>query len=166
VVADDGAVAVGTRDVFSEQELARLRGFPEITRAELIKYSPWPALTRGSCANSRVSAAFADQYRSNPDGGRIVLFTSGQHQGPLRASPPTAPPLHQMRQIPLPGDSSRFDYASLDASRGLAFVACDANATLLTVDLNTWQVTGSNMVGAGPDVLAYDPAAQHLYVAA
>jgi hypothetical protein len=38
VVADDGAVVVGTRDVFSEQELARLRGFPEITRAELIRY--------------------------------------------------------------------------------------------------------------------------------
>lgn len=29
---------MGTRDVFSEQELARLRGFPAITRAELIKY--------------------------------------------------------------------------------------------------------------------------------
>jgi 3-oxoacyl-[acyl-carrier protein] reductase len=27
--------------------------------------------------------AFADQYRSHPDGGRIVLFTSGQHRGPL-----------------------------------------------------------------------------------
>jgi len=31
-------VVVGTRDVFSEQELGRLRGFPEITRAELIRY--------------------------------------------------------------------------------------------------------------------------------
>jgi len=31
-------VVVVTRDVFSEQELAQLRGFPEITRAELIKY--------------------------------------------------------------------------------------------------------------------------------
>jgi TnpA family transposase len=29
---------VATRDVFSEEELGRLRGFPEITRAELIKY--------------------------------------------------------------------------------------------------------------------------------
>lgn len=38
MVVDVGAVVVGTRDVFSEQELARLRGFPEITRAELIKY--------------------------------------------------------------------------------------------------------------------------------
>lgn len=31
-------MVVGTRDVFSEQELGRLRGFPEITRAELIRY--------------------------------------------------------------------------------------------------------------------------------
>jgi Domain of unknown function (DUF4158) len=29
---------VATRDVFSEQEMGRLRGFPEITRAELIRY--------------------------------------------------------------------------------------------------------------------------------
>jgi hypothetical protein len=29
---------VATWDVFSEEELARLRGFPEITRAELIRY--------------------------------------------------------------------------------------------------------------------------------
>jgi hypothetical protein len=35
---DDGTVVVATRDVFSEQEMGRLRGFPEITRAELIRY--------------------------------------------------------------------------------------------------------------------------------
>ena len=29
---------MATRDVFSEQEMGRLRGFPEITRAELIRY--------------------------------------------------------------------------------------------------------------------------------
>ena len=29
---------MATRDVFSEEELAHLRGFPEITRAELIRY--------------------------------------------------------------------------------------------------------------------------------
>ena len=35
---DGGVVRVATRDVFSAEELARLRGFPEITRAELIRY--------------------------------------------------------------------------------------------------------------------------------
>ncbi len=29
---------MATRDVFSEEELAQLRGFPEISRAELIRY--------------------------------------------------------------------------------------------------------------------------------
>jgi len=33
-----GVVGVATRDVFSAGELARLRGFPEIARAELIRY--------------------------------------------------------------------------------------------------------------------------------
>jgi DNA-binding beta-propeller fold protein YncE len=45
-------------------------------------------------------------------------------------------------------------------------VACDHNAALLTVDLNTWQATDTKPVGADPDVLAYDPNAQRLYVAA
>jgi len=35
---DGEVVDVATRDVFSAEELARLRGFPEITRAELIRY--------------------------------------------------------------------------------------------------------------------------------
>ncbi len=29
---------MATRDVFSEEELAQLRGFPEIGRSELIRY--------------------------------------------------------------------------------------------------------------------------------
>jgi hypothetical protein len=33
-----GVAGVAARDVFSAGELARLRGFPEITRAELIRY--------------------------------------------------------------------------------------------------------------------------------
>ena len=45
-------------------------------------------------------------------------------------------------------------------------MACDGNATLLTVDLATWQVTGTATVGDAPDVLAYDQSAHRLYVAA
>ena len=55
---------------------------------------------------------------------------------------------------------------ALDTENRLAFVACDASATLLTLDQTTWQVTGTNSVGDGPDVLAYDPLAHRLYVAA
>ena len=55
---------------------------------------------------------------------------------------------------------------SLDSGSRLAFVACDGNATLLTVDLNSWQIVDHHRVGQDPDVLAYDAGAQRLYVAA
>jgi DNA-binding beta-propeller fold protein YncE len=54
----------------------------------------------------------------------------------------------------------------VDAPRRLAFIACDGNATLLTLDLRTWKVTGSDEVGDDPDVLAFDGSLRRLYVAA
>jgi DNA-binding beta-propeller fold protein YncE len=54
----------------------------------------------------------------------------------------------------------------VDAPRRLAFVACDGNAKLLTLDLRTWKVTGTDDVGDDPDVLAFDSSLRRLYVAA
>ena len=54
----------------------------------------------------------------------------------------------------------------VDPASRLAFVACDENATLLTLDLRTWKVTGSAQVGDDPDVLAFDRSLRRLYVAA
>jgi DNA-binding beta-propeller fold protein YncE len=54
----------------------------------------------------------------------------------------------------------------VDAPRRLAFVACDGNATLLTLDLRRLAVTGKASVGGSPDVLAFDTALRRLYVAA
>ncbi|MFF2111638.1 YncE family protein [Rhodococcus koreensis] len=54
---------------------------------------------------------------------------------------------------------------TLDPPARLAFVACEDNATLLTIDLDSWQVTGTAGVGEHPDVVAYDQGAQRLYVA-
>ncbi|MGW3472184.1 YncE family protein [Saccharopolyspora sp. NPDC000995] len=48
----------------------------------------------------------------------------------------------------------------------LAFAACDRNDELLTVDIDTGAVVGTTPVGHQPDVLAYDPSAHRLYVAA
>ena len=45
-------------------------------------------------------------------------------------------------------------------------MACDHNDTLLTVDLTTRTVTAATTVGQNPDVLAYDPGAHRLVVAA
>ena len=152
----------------------------------------------------------------------VAAATAGCHSGtPAPARIPL--PLVEVAQLSLPGDSSRFDYESLDPQRGLlfiahlgasqlievdvrarrvtrtiasiagvhgvlvvpglpgcdhdhglaldppdrlAFVACDGNAALLTVDLTAWTVTGSEGVGNDPDVLSYDPAARRLFVAA
>ena len=54
----------------------------------------------------------------------------------------------------------------VDSARRVAFVACDGNARLLTLDLRTMRVTGSFAVGQAPDVLAFDPGLGRLYVAA
>jgi DNA-binding beta-propeller fold protein YncE len=69
------------------------------------------------------------------------------------------------RRMPLPGCDHDHGLA-LDPAHRLAFVACDANATLLSVDLDTWQILDTQRVGDDPNVLAYDPGAGRLYVAA
>jgi DNA-binding beta-propeller fold protein YncE len=70
-----------------------------------------------------------------------------------------------VRRIPLPGCSH--DHGLLvDATRRLAFVACDGNAKLLTLDLRTMKVAGVATVGDSPDVLAFDSSLRRLYVAA
>ncbi len=70
-----------------------------------------------------------------------------------------------IRRVPLPGCDHDHGL-NVDSPDRLAFIACDGNAALLTLDLNTWQITGTAAVGDGPDVLAYDPRASRLYVAA
>ena len=54
----------------------------------------------------------------------------------------------------------------VDGPSRLAFVACDGNAVLLTLDLKRLKVTGSSSVGGSPDVLAFDTSLHRLYVAA
>jgi DNA-binding beta-propeller fold protein YncE len=68
-------------------------------------------------------------------------------------------------RIALPGCDHPHGLA-LAPAVGAAFVACDGNATLLSVDVAGGRVTSSNPVGDGPDVLAYDAGAHRLYVAA
>ncbi len=55
---------------------------------------------------------------------------------------------------------------TLDSLTRRAFVACDGNNQLLTVDLDTFGETDHTATGAGPDVLALDPGLNRLYVAA
>jgi YVTN family beta-propeller protein len=54
----------------------------------------------------------------------------------------------------------------ISPDRPLAFVACENNAKLIVMDLQSMSVTGSFDVGSVPDVLAFDAPRRVLYVAA
>lgn len=54
----------------------------------------------------------------------------------------------------------------IDSPHRIAFVACDGNAKLLTLNLRTLSFTGTFSVGSFPDVLAFDAAKRRLYVSA
>jgi YVTN family beta-propeller protein len=66
----------------------------------------------------------------------------------------------------------RIELAGAQGNHGLliepgrrAFIACEGNAKLLVLDLQTKKVTASFDVGEDPDVLALDSSLHHLYVA-
>lgn len=70
-----------------------------------------------------------------------------------------------VKRIQVPGCVS--DHGLLiDSPHRIAFVACDGNAKLLTLDLRTLRFTGTFDVGRSPDVLAFDPGLRRLYVSA
>ena len=68
-------------------------------------------------------------------------------------------------RIPTPGCDHPHGQA-LDATDQVMFVGCGANATMVTVDLVNRTVVDHHEVGETPDVLAYDPDAGRVYVAA
>ena len=73
--------------------------------------------------------------------------------------------LHVIRRVAVPGcDHPHGLY--VDAPRRIAFVSCDGNARLVTLDLKPLRPTGTQSVGSSPDVLAFDPGLRRLYVAA
>ena len=54
----------------------------------------------------------------------------------------------------------------VDSEHRLAFAACEDNSRLVVFDLETKKATTTFSVGADPDVLAFDPGLQRLYVSA
>jgi DNA-binding beta-propeller fold protein YncE len=69
------------------------------------------------------------------------------------------------RRIPTPGCDHPHGQA-LDLAEQVMFVGCEANAMMVTVDITSGNVVDRHGVGETPDVLAYDAAANRLYVAA
>jgi hypothetical protein len=53
------------------------------------------------------------------------------------AAPPSPLPLKLVRDIPLPGHATRFDYESLDPKTGLLFIAHLGDSRVLVFDTNT-----------------------------
>jgi DNA-binding beta-propeller fold protein YncE len=68
-------------------------------------------------------------------------------------------------RVPTPGCDHPHGQA-LDLAEQVMFVGCEANATMLTVDLVNRNVIDHHAVGEMPDVLAYDADANRVYVAA
>jgi len=68
-------------------------------------------------------------------------------------------------RYPLPGIENPHGIA-LDTADHLAFVAGEENHTLALVDLRSMKVLSTHAVADDPDVLAFDPGLQRLYVAA
>jgi DNA-binding beta-propeller fold protein YncE len=97
------------------------------------------------------------------DPGSHHVLADVQTRGDIAVIDPRTNQITQ--RIPVPGCVSDHGL-KIDPNREIAFVACDGNATLHTLDLRTLQWTGEAPVGPNPDVLAFDGANGRLYVAA
>jgi DNA-binding beta-propeller fold protein YncE len=97
------------------------------------------------------------------DAGSRRMLVAVQSRGDVAVIDPRSNRV--VRRVPLAGCESPHGLL-VDSPRRLAFVACAANARLVTLDLRTRRVTGSASVGGSPDVLAFDGSLRRLYVSA
>jgi DNA-binding beta-propeller fold protein YncE len=68
----------------------------------------------------------------------LVCAAGCGHHSPQRLPPGL--PLRPVGQILLPGDNSRFNYASLDVQRGLLFITHPGENAIIEVDINAQRV--------------------------
>jgi DNA-binding beta-propeller fold protein YncE len=97
----------------------------------------------------------------DPATDRMVVAVQGRND--LAVIDPVSFTVTQ--RIPTPGCDHPHGEA-LDVTDQLMFVGCEANATMVTVDLANRHLIDHHGVGETPDVLAYDPGANRVYVAA
>jgi DNA-binding beta-propeller fold protein YncE len=95
----------------------------------------------------------------DPGSGHILVAVHGVNL--LVAIDPVADKI--IGKYPLSGIENPHGIA-LDISGRLAFVAGEENHSLAIVDLNTMKVLSTYQVGDDPDVLAFDPGLERLYV--
>lgn len=97
----------------------------------------------------------------DPGSDQILVAVQGRND--LAVIDPAA--IAVVRRVSLPECDHPHGLAT-DSQDHLTFVACERNATLVTVDQTNWNTLGTNPVGEDPDVLAYDSGTRRLYVAA
>jgi len=97
----------------------------------------------------------------NPTLDRMVVAVQGRND--LVVVDPVS--FTVTERIPTPG-CDRPHGQALDVTDQMMFVGCEANATMVTVDLVNRNVIDHHAVGETPDVLAYDPGINRVYVAA
>ena len=91
-----------------------------------------------------------------------LMFTNVQTRNELVAVDPASRMV--VARIPLPGADHNHGLL-IEQERRLAFIACEGNARLLVLDLDTRKVIAAFPVGEDPDVLAFDPGLRRLVVA-
>ena len=99
--------------------------------------------------------------QADPETGHVFA----NHQGGSEVVEIDPASLSITRRITLSGCDGNHGLL-VDSLRRRAFIACEGNARLITVDLATGKQIGMLATGDGPDVLAFDPARNRLYVAA
>jgi DNA-binding beta-propeller fold protein YncE len=90
------------------------------------------------------------------------IFVNVQSRGQLAEIDPITDKVVALVDVP---GARRNHGLLIDPEDRLAFIACQDNETLLTLDMRTMRSVGSFHLGGGPDVLAYDPGFHLLYVA-
>ncbi len=97
----------------------------------------------------------------DPISGHILVAVHGVNE--LVAIDPASAKI--IGRYPLSGIKNPHGIA-LDTINRLAFVAGEENHSLAVVDLNSMKLLSTHQVGEDPDVLAFDPGLQRLYVSA
>lgn len=97
----------------------------------------------------------------DPGSGKILVAV--HHMNELVAIDPAA--MKIVGRYPLQGIENPHGI-SLDTENRLAFIAGEENHSLAVFDLKTMKLLSIHQVGEDPDVLAFDPGLQRLYVSA
>lgn len=92
------------------------------------------------------------------------VFVNVQTSGELVEIDPAT--LRVIRRTRLGSQCARNHGLLIDAARNRAFIACEDNAKMVLLDLQTRRIVDAWSVGDDPDVLAADFATRRLYVAA